>query len=484
MSITGSIANALSGLNATSRRAEIVSANIANANTPGYGVRKLDVSAATVAGRGSGVRIDGVSRLVDNGIVQDRRLADASLGDSTTRSAFFARVEKSIGIPGTAGSLSGRVADLEASLISAASRPDSEPRLHDVLNEARGITKHLKTASDDVQTIREEADQDIASNVKKLNDGLQQVREINIAIAATQARGLDGASLEDQRQQIIDGIASIVPIRQVPRDNGTVALFTPGGAVLVDSKASVFEFQATGVITPSMTPSGLLSGLTLNGNPVDTSSSNSILKGGSLIANFAVRDELAVEAQSQLDAVARNLIERFQSPTVDPTLGPLDAGLFTDNGAPLDPAAELGLSARLQINPSTDPQNGGEIRRLRDGLGATIPGNVGYSTQLQRLTSALQTQQPVTSGNFSAAERGMSTLISDLLSEYGTARQAAEADVAYSNVQHQTFKNLELQSGVDTDREMQELLLVEQAYAANARVLQTVDELIQTLIGL
>ena len=127
MSITGSIANALSGLNATSRRAEIVSANIANANTPGYGVRKLDVSAATVAGRGSGVRIDGVSRLVDNGIVQDRRLADASLGDSTTRSAFFARVEKSIGIPGTAGSLSGRVADLEASLISAASRPDSEP---------------------------------------------------------------------------------------------------------------------------------------------------------------------------------------------------------------------------------------------------------------------------------------------------------------------------------------------------------------------
>jgi len=41
-----------------------------------------------------------------------------------------------------------------------------------------------------------------------------------------------------------------------------------------------------------------------------------------------------------------------------------------------------------------------------------------------------------------------------------------------------------MQDGVDTDQEMQTLLIVEQAYAANARVLQTADELIQTLIGL
>ena len=69
MTITGSIANALSGLNATSRRAEVVSSNIANANTDGYGVRQLNVSAATVGGGGSGVRIDGVTRLIDNGII-------------------------------------------------------------------------------------------------------------------------------------------------------------------------------------------------------------------------------------------------------------------------------------------------------------------------------------------------------------------------------------------------------------------------------
>ncbi|MBC7142568.1 MAG: hypothetical protein H5U18_10515, partial [Rhodobacteraceae bacterium] len=34
------------------------------------------------------------------------------------------------------------------------------------------------------------------------------------------------------------------------------------------------------------------------------------------------------------------------------------------------------------------------------------------------------------------------------------------------------------------DAEMQNLLLVEQAYSANARVIQVIDDLIQQLIGL
>jgi flagellar hook-associated protein 1 FlgK len=41
-----------------------------------------------------------------------------------------------------------------------------------------------------------------------------------------------------------------------------------------------------------------------------------------------------------------------------------------------------------------------------------------------------------------------------------------------------------LQDGVDTDAELQILLQVEQAFSANARVVQTIDDLIQQLIGL
>ena len=43
---------------------------------------------------------------------------------------------------------------------------------------------------------------------------------------------------------------------------------------------------------------------------------------------------------------------------------------------------------------------------------------------------------------------------------------------------------MELTQGVDTDAELQELMQVEQAYSANARVMQTMDELLKKLMGL
>ena len=43
---------------------------------------------------------------------------------------------------------------------------------------------------------------------------------------------------------------------------------------------------------------------------------------------------------------------------------------------------------------------------------------------------------------------------------------------------------LTLQNGIDTDREMQELLVLEKNYAANAKVIQAVADMIDTLIRL
>ena len=43
---------------------------------------------------------------------------------------------------------------------------------------------------------------------------------------------------------------------------------------------------------------------------------------------------------------------------------------------------------------------------------------------------------------------------------------------------------MEKAGGVDTDQELQSLLVIEKNYAANAKVIQTVDEMIKTLLGL
>ena len=482
MSMSSALSNALSGLTASARAADVVSANVANALTDGYGRRQLNLSSRVLGGEGSGVHINGVSRQVDEAVIADRRLADASLGASETIAGFLNQLEDIIGVPGNAGALSDRMANLDAAFIEAASRPDSEPRLQNVMQEARGLAGHINRISREIQTRRTDADQDIANQVDRLNSTLNDIVQLNRAILTQNTSGRDASALLDQRQQLVDRIASIVPVRSVPRDHGQIALITDGGAILLDGRASEIGFTGVGLITEDMTLSaGSLSGLTLNGNPVDPTASG-ILGGGSLSALFSIRDDLATTAQANLDAVARDLVERFQDPAVDPTLGVTSAGLFTDAGVFFDPANEPGLSTRLSINPAVDPAAGGAVWHLRDGIGALLPGDPGNATLLQNYSQALNRAQVPVSGGITNVARSSVGLASELLSTVGSIRQTVEADVAFATAKSEALKNQELQDGVDTDYEMQQLLSIEKSYAANARVIQTIDDLIQSLL--
>jgi len=482
MSITGSLSNALSGLTAASRAAEVVSANVANALTDGYGRREISLGSQSIAGNGAGVRVNGVYRTVDERIVTERRLADASLGYTSASNDFFAELEQVLGLPDDPASITGLMAQFESALIEAASRPDSEPRLNAVLSAAQGISEKFNAASDKIQQMRMQADQDIGREVDLLNRSLARITEINNDIRSQLSAGYDANALMDQRQQMIDSISAIVPLQQVPRDGGQVALFTTGGAILLDGRPAIVGFTPVGVIVPQMTlGSSTLSGLTLNGQPVVTTSVGP-LSGGSLAGLFLTRDDLAVAGQQRLDAVARDVVERFADPAVDPTLAATDPGIFTDSGAAFATTNEVGLSSRLSINALIDPASGGAVWRIRDGLGAAAQGDVGNANQILALVDALNAPKIPATGGFIGAARSAIGLAGDMVSLLNVDLGEADALTSYARAQVDTFKAIELQGGVDTDYELQQLLLIEQAYTANARVLTTIDEMISTLL--
>ena len=79
MSISGSLSNALSGLTAAGRAAAVVSSNISNSMTEGYGKRDLVLTERMLAGTGAGVRVVGITRSVDPVLLGNRRVAEAEL---------------------------------------------------------------------------------------------------------------------------------------------------------------------------------------------------------------------------------------------------------------------------------------------------------------------------------------------------------------------------------------------------------------------
>lgn len=482
MSLTSSFSNALSGLSASSLAAQVVSSNIANALTEGYATRSIELSSQSLAGNGAGVTVEGIFRNVDAGLISDRRIAQAELGNASVLSEFLGELEESIGIPEDIGSFNYELSALEAALIEASSRPDSETRLQAVLTAAQDVTAKLKNVSDDIQDMRMTADKEIGAQIEFLNDSLQKIEELNDQILSQTVSGRDATALMDQRQTMIDQIVEIVPIKEIARENNVVALITTGGAVLLDGLASKFQFASVGTIVPEMTlESGAVSGVTLNGYPIDTSAERNGINGGTLAALFEVRDELSVTAQSDLDAVARSLIERFADPSVDSTT---PGGLFTDSGLAFDPLNEVALSSRLEIAAEVDPDQGGEVWKIREGIGAVAPSEVGDSTKIQSMIFALRTPVAAASGGFSTAARSMNDLASDFLSSIGVQKQSRESDVTFTSAKTDALLSQEKADGVDSDQEMQKLLLIERSYAANAKVIQSIDEMLDLLMGL
>lgn len=482
MSLTTSMNNALSGLAAASRGAQVVSSNVANATTEGYGLRVLELSARADTGAGQGVRIDGVTRVVDEGLIAEGRIASASSEEGDRLLAAAAEMVDIVGEPDQPGSLTQRVAAFESALSLAISRPDSTARLEDAVAAAGSLAQTFNRMTDETQAMRSDADANISDLVERLNTTLRNIDDLNDLILRAGALGEGVPALLDERQKQIDSIADILPIRQIERDNGAVALYTPSGTALLDITPAEFGFSPTATITADMTlASGALSGLTINDQPIDVSASGTAIAGGALAAEFAIRDSVVPEFQSRLDALAAELIVRFSDPVLDPSLNVGDPGVFTDQGGAFDPTDIAGLAGRLDINAGIHPGAGGEAWRLREGVGAiaeTEPGNARLLDAISnRFSEALSPTVPIPG----QGPAGFASMTDRLLAFASNALSSREQAAAFRGARLETLEDALRADGVNTDQEMQKLLLIERFYAANAKVIETVDEMLGLL---
>lgn len=476
MTLSSAINNAASGLTAAARHAQVTSNNLSNAQTEGYGRREINL----VSGQLGGVRVESVSRITDRVVIADRRLADADVGRQQTSASALLRLEQTFGPVGDPNGIAGRLAAFEQTLISAGSEPSSELRLQSAVSRLGDLTKAIRSDADALKAQREVADAAIAKDVDTLNLSTKQVEDLNADISRMINSGQDPSAVIDARHLVIDKIAAIIPLQEVDRGNGQVALYTKSGAGLIDGKAVIFAFNPTTTIMPAMTfAGGVLSGISQNGTPLDTANGFGRLGGGSLEANFILRDQTIPDIQAGLDNIAADLLRRFEEPGVDPTQTAGAPGLLTDRGAALDPLDITGLSFRLEINAVVDPAQGGNVIGLRDGLAPAAPGPVGNAAQIDRWLSALRTPTSMTPGS---ATRTVAGHMADHVADVGQKRLRAEESLSFEMARQTTLKTAELAGGVDSDQELQNLLRIEQSYAANARVLQTLDAMIRRLM--
>ena len=101
---------------------------------------------------------------------------------------------------------------------------------------------------------------------------------------------------------------------------------------------------------------------------------------------------------------------------------------------------------------------------------------------LQAYTSALTEPRVLASGPFGTGGMTAADVSGGLTSHFSAKANNSQDALTFASASLTELLRLELEQGVDTDAELQTLLVLEQAYAANAKVIETVDLMFDALM--
>ncbi len=489
MSLSGALGAAQSALTNSSAQSALLSKNIANVSSPNY---SRETSTSLTQANGT-VTAGATQRASDAALLASLLSAQSSSTGQQALSDGLTQIASSLGLDTTSSSsTTGDATDnspataigaLTTALQQYAAQPDDETLAAGVVDSAKALASNLNEASASVQTVRKQADSDIASSVQTINSLLGQFQTVNTTIVRGLAAGQDVSDAQDTRDGILKQLSQEIGITTVQNPNGGTAIYTDSGATLFETTARTVGFTPTNAFTASTTGGAV----TVDGVPVTGPSAVLPITSGRLAGLTTLRDTTATAYQNQLDQVAAGLVSAFSES--DPTTGggPTVAGLFTAAGLTGLPTSTTttGLAATIEVNSSFDPTAGGDATALRDGSAYTYntTGAAGYATRLETLSATLNQSRSFDSSTGGNATGSLASYAGSSVSWIEAQRQTATSNATYTgSVAANATTALSNVTGVNLDDELSQMLDIEHAYQASAQVLNTINTLYTSLI--
>jgi flagellar hook-associated protein 1 len=362
MSLSSSLANAVSGLRASQAAISVISSNVANAQTPGYVTESINQVETLTGDTGASVLVKGVNRQLDQ-FIQTQLRNETSGGAFADQTANILNQLQSVyGTPGQAGSLENAFSNFTTAVQALSTSSGSPSAQTSALTAAQSLAQQLNTTSQGIQTLRTNTEQDIGISVNQANAALNQVAQLNVKIAGLSPNDPTGAALQDQRDSAITQLSKLLDIRTATDNSNQISVFTSNGIELVGAQASQLIFNSPGTLNAN-TPGGGLFVKLANGANVDLLATKSI-NSGQIGADLTLRDKTLVQAQTQVDQLAASISSALSDQTTA--------------GTPVTVAP--------QVTPS--PQKGFNL-----DLSNVLPGN---SVNITYTDTATNTQHQVT----------------------------------------------------------------------------------------
>jgi flagellar hook-associated protein 1 FlgK len=439
------IAIASSGARAARAALDVSAQNIANAATPGYVRRSIDLSEVAGARNSTtqsdvslaGVRIAGITRNADAFRQADVRRTGSDTARADTELSGLTQVESSAENAGIYTALTG----FESALQQLGPDPTNASLRSAVIEQGRTLSGSFRIAAQELASVGKGLQFDVQAGVSQVNDIATQLAQTNARIVAVGQGTSDQTALADQRDQLLDKLSKLGDITTTFAADGTVQVQLGGSA-----GPNLVSGVTASTLTATAQPDGTLA-YAIGTAPVSFS-------GGSLAgANLALAKLDTVN--KTLDTIAASIIATVNT--------------AQSNGVALDGSA--GQPLFTGTNALTF-----DVAALTGSAIATAPAGAGANSRNAGNLTALQTA--LTAADPSGQTNALLFDVSATVASNTTTRAALKT------ISDNAKTALAAQSGVNLDEEAVNLVRYQQAFQASGKVIQVAQTLFETLLNL
>jgi len=473
------------GLTAQQVSLETVGHNIANANTVGFSRQNVNLvttnphvnyGANGTYQLGTGVDISSITRARDTFVDKQMWKESSSLGYGQSMEYSLGKIEGIFKEPSETG-VQTVLNQFWTSLQTLSTNASDEGARTTVQQRGIEVVNAVQHASQQLQDMVTDINATLEIEVSSINQITSEISGLNRQIVNIETGGTDHANdLRDRRDTLVDQLSTMVNI------------------TVTEDKTGSYTIQTSGMPLVSSTAAQKLTTFTTKDPSYGYSVTNVVAMGSTQSIHFAngeIKALLDGRDSSQggvkgyldkLNTISQFLLQDFNAVHkagigTDGSTGTnfFGAADTTDYGK-WTPAAGENWISELQVNPLiTDPATG--LAKIAAKTLSTQGNASGDNAIL--LSNMLKTEASPTLGNAS-----LDSYYSSLISTLGVQSQDAQRQTDNQITLIAQITNWrESTAGVNMDEEMTNMIKFQKGYNAAARVLTTMDEMLDKLIN-
>jgi flagellar hook-associated protein 1 FlgK len=432
--------------------------NIANVNTPGYSRQRLilsnDVTLNTGIGPvGSGVTANEIERVYQRFLGVQINNETQSLGQREAHKDSLERVEAVFNESGGYG-LNQVMSEFWNAWQDLTNNPSGSVERTVLVAKSEMLAATFSKNYEDLQKIQRDIDSNIEVAVEEINRLSENMVDLNQKIIQTELGGHTANEYRDQRDLVLKELSELIDIDSFEDANGGVTVSVGSGQVLVE-----------GTRNYNLSTQSNLSGLQ-DVTWVDSSGNTVIITNdiskGKLKGWLDARDLDIDTHMTNLDTLAQDLTAAVNSRHT--------IGFGLDNSTGNDFFSGAATAAGIQVNPLI----ANDTNLIAAAEGVNKPGDSGNAIAIANLQQA-----PTMNGSTATFGAYYDSMVSD-------AGLAVQQATSYYDHQSQMVLQVENYresiSGVSIDEETVNLIKYQNAYQAAAKLINTADEMMETIL--